>query len=222
VGQDPGVACFVYKANTLWLLGYPDQALESTDETLSLATQLAHPFSHAFALHAVALGCQYRKEMQQVADHTAATIALSSERGFTQLLTMGAFLRGSALAVLGQGEEGLRQMRQGLMDWRASGTELFVPYFTTLLAEGYEALQQGEEGLDALKMGVEVMARTGEHNWKAEVYRLKGVLLLQQAAPDVAQAENCFQQALDVSRNQQAKSLELRAAISLARLWQRV
>ena len=124
------------------------------------------------------------------------------------------------MTIRGQGEEGLTQMRQGLTDFRASGAELAVPYFLALLAEGYDTLDQVEAGLNTLKEGLEVMERTGEHWWKAEVYRLQGALLLHQAPPDVAQAESCFHQALDIARSQQAKSLELRAATSLARLWQ--
>ena len=111
-------------------------------------------------------------------------------------------------------------MRQGLTDWRASGAELLVPYFQALLAEGYGTLEQADEGLEALKEGLEVMDRTGERWWQAEVYRLTGALLLHQAVPDAAQAETCFHQALDIARQQHATSLELRAAISLARLWQ--
>ncbi len=111
-------------------------------------------------------------------------------------------------------------MRQGLTAWRASGAELFVPYFQALLSEGYGTLDQVEEGLEALQEGLEVMDRTGEHWWQAEVHRLKGALLLHQAVPDAAQAETCFHQALDIARQQHATSLELRAATSLARLWQ--
>ncbi len=111
-------------------------------------------------------------------------------------------------------------MRQGLTDHRASGAELFVPYYLTFLAEGYGTLEQVEEGLDALQEGLEVMDRTGDHWWQAEVYRLKGALLLHQAVPDAAQTETCFHQALDIARQQHATSLELRAATSLARLWQ--
>ena len=111
-------------------------------------------------------------------------------------------------------------MRQGLTDWRASGAELIVPYFLTLLAEGYSTPEQVDEGLDALQEGLEVMDRTGEHWWQAEVHRLTGALLLHQAVPDAAQAETCFHQALDIARQQHATSLELRAATSLARLWQ--
>jgi predicted ATPase len=219
-GQDPGVACRVYAALTLWLLGYPDQALALAHDGLTLATELAHPFSEAFALVGVSFVEQLRRDVQEVYGHAEAAVTLSIEQGFPSWLALGTFLRGWALTALGQREEGMIQLRQGLTDWRALGTELFVPYFLPHLAEGYGALKQVDEALDALKEGWEAMERTGEHWWKAEMHRIKGDLLLHQSTSDVAQAVNCFRQALDVARNQQAKSLELRATTTLARLWQ--
>jgi len=219
-GQDPGVACRVYAALTLWLLGYPDQALAHAREGLALATELVHPFSHAFALAVVSMVERLCRDRQSVYDHADAAVTLSTEQGFPSWLALGTFSRGWALTALGQREEGMIQLRQGCTDWRAIGTELLVPYFLTHLAEGYGALNHVDEALDALKEGWEAMERTGEHWWKAEMHRLKGDLLLLQSTSDVAQAANCFGQALDVARNQQAKSLELRAATSLARLWQ--
>jgi predicted ATPase len=219
-GQDPGVACRVYSANTLWLLGYPDQAMARVRDGLALAAELAHPFSDAFALALVSIVCQLRREGQDAYDHAEAGVTLSSEQGFPFWLALSAFLRGWALTALGQREEGMIQMRQGLAGWRAIGSELFVPYFLTLLAEGYGVLKQVDEGLNALNEGWRAMERTGENWWKAETHRLKGDLLLQQANPDVTEAEIYFHQALDIARHQQAKSLELRAATNLARLWQ--
>jgi len=119
-----------------------------------------------------------------------------------------------------QGEEGLRQMRHGLTDFRATGAEFFVPYFLSLLTEGYARLGQVEAGLAVLQEGGEAMERTGEHAYRAEVSRLKGALLLQQQGQVQAEAEVCFQQAIAVAQQQRAKSWELRAASSLARLWQ--
>jgi predicted ATPase len=132
---------------------------------------------------------------------------------------MGTFLRGWALTALGQREEGMIQLLRGIADWRGIGTELFVPYFLGDVAEGYGVLQQVDEAFDALKEGWEAMERTSEQWWKAELHRLEGDLLLHQSSSDMAQSANCFRQALDVARNQKAKSLELRAATSLARLW---
>ena len=119
-----------------------------------------------------------------------------------------------------QDEEGLRQMRHGLAAWRASGAEATVSYFLSLLAEGYARLGQVEAGLAVLQEGCEVMERTGEHVWRAEMSRLKGALLLQLHGQVQAEAEACFQQAIAVAQQQRAKSWELRAATSLARLWQ--
>jgi len=219
-GQDPGVACRVYAALTLWLLGYPDQALVRAHDGLALATELAHPFSEAFALAFVSMVERLRRDGQDVFDHAEAAVTLSTEHGFPSWLAAGTFLRGWALTALGKREEGMIQLRQGLTDWRGIGTELFVPYFLTHLAEGDGALKQVDEALDALKEGWEAMERTGEQWWKAEMHRLKGDLLLHKSISNVAQATDCFRQALDVARNQQAKFLELRAATSLARLWQ--
>jgi predicted ATPase len=117
----------------------------------------------------------------------------------------------------------MAQMRQGLAAWRATGAEVFRPHYLALLAEAYGKAGQAEQGLTVLAEALAIVERTGEHWWEAESYRLKGELLLAQAGeerPAVKAAEDCFQQALAMARRQQAKSLELRAAMSLARLWQ--
>ncbi len=219
-GQDPGVACHIYTALTLRVLGYPDQSLVCAHDALALATEVDHPFTSAFAHFFASMVYQFRGEGQQVYDHAEAAISLSIDQGFPFWLAIGTVLRGWALMTLGEVEEGVSQMRQGLTEWRRSGVELAIPYLLTLIAEGYKNLEQVKAGLDVLVEGIEIMARTGEHLWKAEVCRLQGDLLLHQATPDAAQAGSCFHQALDVSRHQQAKSLELRAATSLAQLWQ--
>jgi predicted ATPase len=219
-GQDPGIACNVYAALTLWLLGYPDQALARAHDGLALAIELAHPFSHAFALAFVSIVEQVRRRRPEAYDHAEAAVILSTEQSFPTWLAAATILSGWALTGLEQQQEGVIRLRQGLTDWHAIGTELLLPYFMTLLAEGYGALKQFDKALDALKEGWEAMDRTGEHWWKPEMLRLKGDLLLLQSTSDVVQAEDCFREALDVARNQQAKSLELRTATSLARLWQ--
>jgi predicted ATPase len=218
-GQDPGVACLVYAAFTLWPLGYPDQALARAHDGLALAIKLAHPFSEAFALVGVSMVEQLRRDRQETYDHAEAALALSKEQAFPSWLAAGACFRGWALTALEKREEGLIQLRQGVEDWRAIGIELFVPYMLTLLVEGYAGVGQMDEALDALKEGRRVAERTGEKWWKAEMCRLKGDLFLHKSTLDEAEAENCFRRALDVAQKQQAKSLELRAATSLARLW---
>ena len=120
----------------------------------------------------------------------------------------------------GQGEEGIAQLHQGLAAVRAAGSGLDWPRFLLLLAEAYGSVGQLEAGLSAVTEALATVHKTGERWWEAELYRLKGELLLALSAEKHTEAESCFHQALDIARRQQTKSLELRAAMSLARLWQ--
>ena len=120
----------------------------------------------------------------------------------------------------GQGEEGLAQARQGIAAWRATGAAFFVPYFYTLLADVSAHLGHTEDGLQALAEAHTLVEQHEERYWEAEVCRLRGILLLRQPGTPQAEAEAWLQRALDVARRQEAKSLELRAAMSLSRLWQ--
>ncbi len=135
MGQDPGVACRAYAALTLWLLGYPEQALARLHEALALAHELSHPFSLAFARCWAACVSQFRRDVPAVHEHAEAAVALSTEQGFPLWAAMGTSLRGWALAMQGQGEEGMAQVRQGIAAWRATGAALDVPYFCTVLAD---------------------------------------------------------------------------------------
>ena len=153
-------------------------------------------------------------------EHAEAAVALATEQGFPLWAAWGTSLRGWALAMQGQGEEGLAQVRQGLAAWRATGAALLVPYLCTMLAEVADHLGHPADGLQALAEAHTLVEQHEERWWEAEVCRLRGVLLLRQPGTPPAEAETWLQRALDVARRQQAKSLELRAAMSLARLWQ--
>src|SRR5262249_46045347 len=120
----------------------------------------------------------------------------------------------------GQAEEGMTQLRQGLAAWRATGAEVFQPYGLALLAEVSAQVGQPERGLFLLAEALAVANDKGEHRWDAELYRLKGEVLLARSVEHHAEAETCFRQALDIAHRQHAKSWELRAAMSLSRLWQ--
>jgi predicted ATPase len=220
IGQDPGVACRLYAIATLWLLGYPTQALARVHEVLALAHELSHPFSLAFTQCWVATVYQVRRDVPAVHEQAEAAIALATEQGFPYWAAYGASLRGWALAMQGQGEEGVDQVRQGIAAWRATGAALVVPYFCTMLAEVCAHLGHPADGLQALAEAYALVEQYEERWWEAEIYRLQGVLLLRQPETSQAEAEACFQRALDVARRQEAKSLELRAAMSLSRLWQ--
>jgi len=220
IGQDLGVAYQAHTAWSLWLLGYPAQALARLHEALTLAHELAHPYSLAFARCWAAIVSQFRRDVSAVHEHAEATVALATEQGFALWAAMGTSVRGWALAMQGQGEAGMAQVRQGVAAWRTTGATLHVLFLCTVLAEVCDHLGHPEEGLQALTEAHTLMEQHEERYWEAEVARLQGVLLLRQTGPQQAEAEAWLQRALDVARRQEAKSLELRAAMSLARLWQ--
>jgi predicted ATPase len=219
-GHDPGVCCLSHGACVLWFLGYPDQALQRIHEALTLGQELAHPHSLAIALHFAAQLHQLRREGQAARERAELEIARAGEQGSAQWLARGTILRGWALAWQGQGAEGLAQMCQGLSACRATGTEMNRTYFLALLAEGYRGTAEVQEGLSVLAEALAAAHNRGERYCEAELHRLKGELLLVQSTDQHAEAEACFHQALAIARRQQARSLELRAAMSLGRLWQ--
>jgi TOMM system kinase/cyclase fusion protein len=219
-GQDPGVVCRGFVAWALGMLGYPDQALQRSRETLTLPQELSHAFSLAYALDFAARIHQLRREEQQTQEQAQALMALSREQGFTQRLATGTILWGWALTAQGQREEGVAQMRQGLAAFQATGAALAQPYYLALLAEAYGELGQAGEGLKVVARALATVHTTGEQFCAAELHRLQGKLLLACAAEHDAEAAACFHQALDVARRQRAKVWELRAATSLSRLWQ--
>jgi predicted ATPase len=214
-----------YAAGTLWRLGYPDQALKRTHEALTLAQGLFHPFLQAAALHFATVFHQCRWEVQTVREQAEALIALCTEQGFAQFLALGIIMRGWALTERGQAEEGITQMQQVLATLWAQGQRLSRPYFLALLAEAQGKARRTEEGLIMLAEALARVDNTGEREYEAELYRLKGTLTLQSKVQSLEskveeEAEACFQKAIEIAHQQQAKSLELRATISLARLWQ--
>jgi tetratricopeptide (TPR) repeat protein len=216
-----GVSCHALVARILWVLGYPDQAVQRSQEALTMAQALARPYDLADALlHSVNLHCR-RREWQTAQVHAEAALALATEHEFAFYRARGVLFRGVVLAGQGQGEEGIAQMRQGLAALRAQGTAVGMPIFLTQLAAAYGQVGQVEEGLHLLAEAMAIMDTTGERSAEAELHRLHGELLLQQAGPEEQTAEACFQRALDVAHRQQAKSWELRAAMSLSHLWQR-
>jgi predicted ATPase len=218
-GEDTGVSCCSYAAWTLSFLGYPTQGRTQMDEALALAQQLAHPFSLTRVLSIAAMFYQSRREVHWTQKHAEAAISLATEKGFPLWRAVGSLLRGWALTLQGQEKEGIEQMHQGLIAHRATGAEISRPHYLMLLAEAHGTIGKPEAGLTALAEALTLADTTGERWYEAELYRLRGELLLQQHADNQAEAESCFHHALDVAQNQQAKSFELRAATSLARLW---
>jgi predicted ATPase len=218
IGIDTGVSCLSYMALTLWTLGYPDQALKKGDEAVALAQALSHPPSLAFAEGLVGYLRQYRREPRAAQETAERLIALSTEHGFAHWLPQATITRGWALAKQGHSEEGIAQIREGLAAWRAIGTEALRPHALCLLAEVYGEADHPDEGLSAL---TEALAAADEHkirHYEPEMHRLKGELLPRQDVSNTPEARNCFERAIEIARNQNAKSLELRATMSLGRL----
>jgi class 3 adenylate cyclase/predicted ATPase len=222
---DRKVSCLCFATDVLWMLGYPDQARQRINEALAVARELSHPFSLAFALNLAANLNQSLRKVQAVQARTEALLTLAREHGFPFFLALGAIRQGWVLAEQGQAEEGIAQIRQGLAAYRATGAEVLRPNWLALLAEAYGIVGQTEEGLNALTEALKLVQKTGGRNWEAELYRLKGELTLQKSPKSEVQspkseADECFLKAIEIARQQQAKSLELRAVMSLSRLWQ--
>jgi predicted ATPase len=221
-GQAPlGVPCLARLASTLWHLGYPRLALARNREMLTLAHELSDAYNLMRARCYAAEFYHLLREVAPAQEQAEAALSLSTEQAFSPWVGAGMFWRGWGLAAQGWGEEGIAAMRQGLGRWQATGSVYTRPTWLALLAEAHRESGQVEEGLRLLAEALALIKETGMRAYEAEMYRLQGELLLHQEVPDEGQAEAGFHHALDVARQQQAKSLELRAAISLSRLWQR-
>jgi predicted ATPase len=224
-----GVTPVALLAPVLWILGYPEQALTRSQEALARAQALGRPASLALALDCATVVCQYRCETSATRHHAEALMALAEDHDFALRLAFGTILRGWAVSMQGQGYDGLQQIRQGEHAYHATGAAYERPYLLALQAEICGTSGHVHAGLQALAEACTVIEHTGERRWEAEIHRLRGALLLAQEGtghrvqgtghPEI-EAEACFQQALALAQHQQAKSLELRAAMSLARLWQ--
>jgi predicted ATPase len=185
-----------------------------------LAQDLSHPFTLAWAQAMGTMVYHMRRDVSAVYEHAEAAIALATAQGFPLWAAVGMCGRGWALALQGQGEAGTAQIRQGIASLRATGAEIAVPWFCILLAEAAAHLGYTESSLQALTEAHTLVEQHDERWWEAEVHRLRGVLLLRQPGTAQEEAEAWLQRALDVARRQEAKSFELRAAMSLTRLWQ--
>jgi class 3 adenylate cyclase/predicted ATPase len=234
-GHDPAMSALGYEARALWLLGYPEQALRQSQAGVTLAHGLAHPFSLAYALIVATSVHQYRREWDQTQEQAETTITLATEQGFPLFVAYCTVYRGRVLAEHGHTAAGIAQMQRGIAAIRDTGTEIFQSYFPALLAEAYLKDGQIEEGLATVAEAAAFVDRTEERFYEAELWRIKGMLTLAQSGvrspesevpksqtPDPksqAEAEACFLKAIEIAQRQQAKSWELRAATSLARLW---
>ena len=215
-----GVWGLFYFSMTLFSLGYPDQALMRALEARTLGRELSHPFSEAAALIPLGIIHMWRRESKALLKTAEAVINLSSEQGFAYLLALGALFHGAALAEEGDLQEGIAGMRSVLEGVRARGAVQGFSWALAILAGAHRKAGQVEEGLAVAAEGLEFVTKTSERLAEAEFHRVKAELVLTRTPADPAGAEATFRDALEVARRQSAKFWELRAAISLARLWQ--
>jgi predicted ATPase len=217
-GLDSEVQCLSYLSYTLWELGYPDQALRCINEAVALAREISHPYSLAFGEDFRTFLHLYRREASASLEPAGRLAALCAEHGFSGFSPQIPMLKGWAIAVQGHNEEGIAHIQEGLAAMRAAGMELARPLFLTRLAECYMDAGRVEDGLNTLAKALSAKDEKEDRQQEAERYRLKGELLLRQDPSNAAEAEKCFEQALESARKQHAKIFELRATISMARL----
>ncbi|MNL31442.1 hypothetical protein D3C87_1532310 [compost metagenome] len=191
-----------------------------------MAKKISHPFNLVFTLSATSILRQFRQDVRLAEEYADAVIKLSLERGFPFYLAWGTVIQGWARAEQGNIEQGIAQITKGIATYQATGAELGCSYFLALLAAVHGRVGQPQAGLDAVTDALAMVNRTGEHFYEAELYRLKGTLILQcpgedrQDSAEQQEALACFHKAISVARQQGAKSLELRATVSLAQLWE--
>jgi predicted ATPase len=214
LAEDAKAASLGFSAWALWLLGYPDRSIQRMRQALMLTGELPRPYDCAFAEVFAAWLHHFRREPRVAQEHSGAALALSKEHGFPFWLSWGTIVQGWALSERGQLEEGIARIHEGIDAHRAIGVTA-ESWGYAVLAEVYGKAGRMEEALNALTGALALINSTGERFYEAEVYRLKGELLVEQ---DTSEARICLQRAIAIARGQQAKSLELRATMSLARL----
>jgi class 3 adenylate cyclase/predicted ATPase len=221
--QDPGVDCISFSAMALCFLGYPEQGVKRIAEAVDLARQLAQPFSVAYALTHAALVHHMCRDVEAAKQWAEAAIAVISEHEFRNFAAIPMVVRGWALAELGQADDAVAQIRQGLDLWKRSRSGINWPHFLIVLAEALGRTGRAEAGLRELPEALAMVDRNAERWWEAEVYRVKAELTLQiqdhgSSAQVDKEAEACFLKAIEIAHQQNAKSWQLRATTRLARL----
>jgi len=218
-GADPCVVCLAYLGTTTWALGYPDQALRHVENSLALARRLGHDLSIAVALTTAGRFHQVRREPERTREHATAVIALSEELGLPYWRALGGTLQGWAMAREGNPQGGIVTIQRGRKALRETGAALVEPWNLAALADAHRSAGDLGTALALLAESLAIAETTGERWWQAEQLRLTGECTLARGGPLAeAEAEACFERALAVARGQQARSLELRAATSRARL----
>jgi predicted ATPase len=219
-GHDAGVTHRCYLALALWQLGYPDQALRLDRETQELARTIGHAFSLGHAVDFTAFLRHYCRLEAEVQAAAVEELAIGTEHGFQLWRALGTLHKGAGLLLQGRREEALPLLLNGFGAFQATGAEVRGPAYLSMLGDAYTQSARFEDAHKALDEGLAVAEKNDDRCHEAELHRLKGELLLAESPDQTAAAEDCFRLATETARRQQSKGWELRATMSLARLWQ--
>jgi predicted ATPase len=219
VGQDLGVRILVYRSLALWFLGYPDAALADANRIISDAREIDQAATLMASLNYTTLTLIHCGKYAIAKARADEVVALADEKGSTFWKAMGIMNRGCVLALTGSTSDAVHSITSGITAWRSTGARVFVPLYLSYLASAYVDLSRFHDAWRCIGKAVTAVETTKEKWWEAEINRVAGEIALKSPVPDAAKAEGYFERALAVGRQQQAKSWELRAAMSMARLW---
>jgi serine phosphatase RsbU (regulator of sigma subunit)/predicted ATPase len=220
IGEDPGITCRCYLSLALWHLGLADQALELSRQTVDLARSIDHVFSLEYALHHSGWlhhHCRLGTQTQVAAEEQ---VQIAGEQGFLFWQATGTLYTAGGLLLQGRTEPGLRLLEQGLQAYRATGAQLGLPYYLSMLADACIRVGRFAEADTALSEAIALAEKNDERFQEAELCRLKGELLLAQSN-NQAGAEKWFRRSIQTAEEQGSKAWTLRATMSLVRLWQK-
>jgi predicted ATPase len=218
-GRDVGVVALTFRSFALWSLGYPEAALRDTDEALKNAREMGQAATLMYGLAHTAIPYTLCGNCAAAAAHAQELVALTEEKGAPFWKAFGMLNQGSVLALTGRASDATEMLISGIAAWRTTGATIWLPLFLPHLARAHVELGQFEEAWRCIGEAMTAAETTKEKFCEAEIHRTAGEIALMSPAPDVAKAEAYFERAIAIARAQKAKSWELRAATSLARLY---
>jgi class 3 adenylate cyclase/predicted ATPase len=218
-GQDVGVALLCYRSWALWLLGYPGAALVDTEHTLKAAREIGHAPTLMFALIVTSFHHIWRGDYATAYKQSHELLALAEEKGASLMKAMGMLIQGCLLALAGDASKAVQMITSGISACRSTGATFYIPCYLSYLAMANADFGQFDEAWRCIGEAITAVETTGERWCEAEAHRVAGRLALLSPKRDEAKAQAYFDRALAIAREQQAKSWELRAAMSMARLW---
>jgi len=218
-GQDAGVTGLSFRSLTLWFLGYPEAALADIDHALKIAREIGQAATLMFALAVTNFTLIFSRSCAPARARIDELIALADEKGALQRKAEGVTQKGCMLALIGEASDSVQMINSGMTAWQSTGATVWVPLYLSYLARAYAQLGQVDDAWRCICEAITTMETTKERWYEAEVHRVAGEIARMSPGAGTASAEAYLEQALAIARAQQAKSWELRVAMSMARLW---